>query len=114
MFALSPVVPAITSALTLPLVLTVAIATVALVGIAVFVRRARRAGSLTGLLALASGVSAAGILVSALVVTLIVGGASAASADSTAPAVTTVSGSSVSNSVASPVAVPDGYQLETK
>ena len=98
-------VPAATSAITLPLVLTVAIATVALVGIAIYVRRARLAGRLTGVTAIASGVSAAGILVSALVATIIVGGATAASADNhIAPAA----------SVTSPADVLSGYQLPTK
>ena len=69
-----------TDAITLPLVLTVAFATVALVGIAVYVRRARRANTLTGVTALASGVSAAGVLVSALVVGVAFGSATAASA----------------------------------
>lgn len=80
-----------TDAITLPLVLTVGLATVALVAIAVFVRRSRRTGRLTGVTAAASGVSAAGILASALLVSIALGGATAASADvSPVPAVNTV------------------------
>ncbi len=105
MHAAIQAVPVATNAITLPLVLTVALATVALVGIALYVRRARLAGNLTGVTALASGVSAAGILVSALIATVIVGGATAASADShPAP----------SSSVSSPANVLSGYQLPTK
>ncbi|QNE47079.1 hypothetical protein F1C58_09330 [Glaciihabitans sp. INWT7] len=73
--------PAATDAITLPLVLTVACATVALVAIAVFVRRSRLAGRLTGVTAAASGVSAAGILASALLVSVALGGSTVASAD---------------------------------
>ncbi len=70
-----------TDAITLPLVATVAIATVALVAIAVSVRRSRRAGRLTGVTAAASGVSAASILVSALLVSVALGGSTGASAN---------------------------------
>ncbi len=72
---------AATDAITLPLVLTVSLATVALVAIALYVRRSRRAGRLTGVIAAASGVSAAGILASALLVTVALGGSVVASAD---------------------------------
>lgn len=74
--------PAATDAITLSLVLTVACATAALVAIAVFVRRSRRSGRLTGMTAAASGVSAAGILISAVVVSLALGGSTVASAAS--------------------------------
>jgi hypothetical protein len=80
MHAALTAVPAATDAFTLPLVLTVAIATVALVVIAVYVRRARRSHTLTGVTALASGVSAAGVLVSALVIGVAFGSATAATA----------------------------------
>lgn len=68
---------------TLPLALTVGCATVALVMIAVYVRGSRLAGRLTAVTALASGVSAAGVLVSALVLGVAFGTASAASAATT-------------------------------
>jgi hypothetical protein len=100
MHAAQSAVPAVMDAFTLPLVLTVAIATVALVGIAVYVRRARRARTLTGVTALASGVSAAGVLVSALVVGVLFGSAASATA-SPLPAGTSTSTLS-------------GYQLPTK
>ncbi len=100
MHAALTAVPAVTDAFTLPLVLTVACATVALVGIAVYVRRARRANTLSAVTALASGVSAAGVLVCALVVGVAFGSATAASAATTSSPVLT---SSVS-----------GYQLSTK
>ena len=76
---------AATDAITLPLVLTVSFATVALVAIAVFVRLSRRAGRLTGVIAAASGVSAAGILVSALLVSVALGGSTVASAADASP-----------------------------
>jgi hypothetical protein len=72
---------AATDAITLPLVLTVSLATIALVAIAVYVRRSRRAGRLTGVTAAASGVSAAGILASALLVSVALGGSAVAAAD---------------------------------
>jgi len=72
---------AATDAITLPLVLTVSLATVALVAIAVYVRRSRRTGRLTGVIAAASGVSAAGILASALLVSVALGGSAVAAAD---------------------------------
>jgi hypothetical protein len=99
MHAALTAVPAVTDVITLPLVLTVAFATVALVGIAVYVRRARRNHSLSGVTALASGISAAGVLVSALVVGLAFGSATAASAAPASP-------SSFSSNVS-------GYQLPT-
>ena len=76
---------AATDAITLPLVLTVFLATVALVAIAVFVRRSRRAGRLTGVTAAASGVSAAGILACALLVSVALGGSAVASAKDASP-----------------------------
>ncbi|CAN5272717.1 hypothetical protein BH09ACT3_BH09ACT3_17080 [soil metagenome] len=73
-------------AITLPLVLTVAAATVSLVAIAMYVRRNRRAGTMNGVTATASGVTAAGVLASALLVTVVIGNASAASAEAPRPA----------------------------
>jgi hypothetical protein len=99
-------VPAATNAITLPLVLTVTLATVAMLGIAIYVRRVRRDGRLTGVTAAASGVSAAGILVSALLVSVALGGATAATAS---PATTP---SSVT--VQSPTGDLSGYQLPTE
>lgn len=75
-------VPAATVAVTVPLVFTVVMATAALVGIAIAVRHLRRNRRLTPVDLLASGVSAAGILVSALLITVALGSASAASATS--------------------------------
>ena len=89
---------AATDAITLPLVLTVSLATVALVAIAVYVKRSRRTGRLTGVTAAASGVSAAGILVSALLVSVALGGSAVAAADTVSPTgspVRSTSGSSV-------------------
>jgi hypothetical protein len=108
-------VPAVSDAIPFPLVLTVALATVALVGIALFVRLARRSGRLTGVTATASGVSAAGIIASAILVLVSFGGATSASA-----APMTSHGSSSVESPAgttAPLASPDGpsgYQLPTK
>ena len=76
---------AATDAITLPLVLTVFFSTGALVAIAVYVRRLRRTGRLTGVTAAASGVSAAGILVSALLVSVALGGSTVASAADASP-----------------------------
>lgn len=56
------------SATTLLLVLTVALAAVALGGIAVWVRRARRNGRLDRTQAAASGISAAGVLAIAIMI----------------------------------------------
>jgi hypothetical protein len=80
---------AATDAITLPLVLTVALATVALVAIAVFVRRTRRTGRLTGMTAAASGACAGGILVSAVLMSVAFGGATATAAND-APATSVV------------------------
>ncbi len=107
MLAALTAVPAATNAITLPLVVTIAVATVALMGIAVYVRRARQAGSLTGTTAAASGVSAAGILVSALLVSIALGGATAATADSP-------TNGGVSSSVHTPTSDLGGYQLPTE
>ena len=93
------------NAMTLPLVLTVALAAVALVGIAVYIRRARRAGTLTGVNAAASGVTAAGVLVSALLVSVALGSATAASAETPAP------GSVAASHVPTDLG---GFQLPTK
>ena len=79
-------VPAATDAVTVPLVLTVVLATAALVGIAIAVRRMRRTDRLTPVNMVASGVSAAGILASALLLSVGLGSATAASAsDGTTP-----------------------------
>jgi hypothetical protein len=84
--SVAPTAPAITA----PIVITVALATVVLIGIAVYVRRARRSGSLSGVNATASGVSAAGVLVSALLVSVALGNAAAASATEVQPGAPTV------------------------
>ena len=91
-------VPAASTAITIPLMLTVALATVSLVVVAVLVRRARRAGRLTRVSATASGVSAVGIVASTLLLTVAFGGAATATAAPSIPA-------------ASPLS---GYQLPTK
>jgi len=88
-------------AITLPLVLTVAAATVALVAIALYVRRVRRAGKMNGVTATASGVTAAGVLASALLVSVVLGNATAASADAPKPADTS-SFSTPSNDLTGP------------
>lgn len=106
------VVPATTAAMNLPMMFTVALASIALVMIAVYVRRARRAGRLNHVTALASGVSAAGILVSALAVTLIVGGATAASA---APPTSTLSRVfPVTSSISNLTTFPAGYEVAAR
>ncbi|MCU1558479.1 MAG: hypothetical protein JWN09_2474 [Microbacteriaceae bacterium] len=107
MFAVLFAVPAAHTAMTPPMVLTVALATVTLVGIAVYVRRMRRNGRLTGVNATASGVSAAGILASALLVSVALGSAGAASASTHTP-------SSDAPSLQTPIADLSGYQLPTE
>jgi lipopolysaccharide export LptBFGC system permease protein LptF len=80
-------VPAATDGSTVPLVLTVVMATAALVGIAITVRHLRRTDRLTPVNMVASGVSAAGILASALLLSVALGTATAASASNgTVPA----------------------------
>ena len=118
--------PAATDAITLPLVLTVFLATAALVAIAVFARRSRRAGRLTGVTAAASGVSAAGILASALLVSVALGGSTIASADThlrtgaSSPVASQISTTASPPAVASPSVDPpttgvlSGPQLPTK
>jgi hypothetical protein len=113
--------PAAIDAITLPLVLTVSFATVALVAIAVFVRRARRTGPLTRVTAAASGVSAAGILASALLVSVALGGSTVASADTVSGTGAPQPGSSDSSvTVVSPTIDPpttddlSGPQLPTE
>jgi hypothetical protein len=109
MLALSAAVPAAANPATLPLVLTIAVAVVALVAVAVYVRRARRAGTLSRMTATASAVSAAGIVASALLVSIAFGGAPAASATSDSPASTVGS-----HTVESPTDDLTGYQLPTE
>jgi len=117
MYAALMAVPAAPDAIPFPLVLTVALATVALVGIARYVRLARHSARLTGVTATASGVSAAGIIASALLLLVSFGGAASASASA---AQTTPSASSSVESPAGTVAPlapsddPGGYQLATK
>jgi hypothetical protein len=92
-----------------PLAVTVAVAvaTVALVAIGIFVRRARLRGRLSGVNAVAGGISAAGILISALLVSVALGSATA----STASVIPAHPGSIIINQ---PVAnQPAGYQLST-
>lgn len=108
MIAVLSAVPAANNAITPPLVLTVALATVALAGIAVYVRRMRRNGRLTGVNATASGVSAAGILASALLVSVALGSVGAASASTSPPQ---------SDAPSVPIPISDdlsGYQLPTE
>ncbi len=115
MHAALTAVPAASDANPFPLVLTVALAAVALGGIALFARAARRDGHLTGVTATASGVSAAGVIVSALLILVSFGGASAASAVATTPAGSSAI-ESTANTVTSlqPSGDPSGYQLPTK
>ena len=111
---------AATDAITLPLVLTVSLATVALVAIAVYVRRSRRTGRLTGVTAAASGVSAAGILVSALLVSVALGGSAVAAADTVSPTGPLPNTTGTSVGVVSPTVDPpttgdlSGPQLPTE
>jgi hypothetical protein len=93
MFIALDAVSTVTKAITLPLALTVSLAIVALVALAIVARRARRAGTFSGVNALATGVSAAGILLSALVVSIAFGGATIASAAVPATPSTSVSSS---------------------
>ncbi len=95
----------------LPIVVTVAIATVVLVGIAVYVRHARRVGTLRGVNAVASGVSAAAVLASALLVSVAIGSTATASATEIrhgAPAIVHVQHSDL------PSDDLDGLQLPTE
>jgi len=107
MIAALSAVPAATPVITLPLVLTVALATAALMGIAVYVRRMRRNGRLSGVTATASGVSAAGILASALLVSVALGSAGAASAATPTPESDVTSTPSITDDLS-------GYQLPTE
>jgi hypothetical protein len=92
---------------TLPIliIVTVAVAVLALVGVAVYLRRARLAGRLDGVTLTASGVSAAGIIASALLLSLTLGGMSTASAEPVTPVTPAVG-------ITSPPLT--GYQLPTK
>jgi hypothetical protein len=111
MFAALAAVPTATDAITLPLVLTVAFATAALVAIAVYIRRARRTRQLTGVVAAASGITAVGVLVSAVMLSLTIGGGAVASANDT-PATAPTGVVSPSSSVVSDDL--GGFQLPTE
>lgn len=98
------------SAIILPIVVTVVIAASVLLGIALYVRRQRLAGQLTGVNASASAVSATGVLVSALLISAALGSASVAAA-SPAPLVP------VNNNTVVVLPIPTdlgGIQLPTK
>lgn len=68
------------NAIILPIVVTVVVAAAVLLGIALYVRGQRLAGQLTGVNASASAVSATGVLVSALLISVALGNASIAAA----------------------------------
>lgn len=115
MTAVAAAVPAAGNASILPLALTIALAVVALAGIALYVRRQRLAGRLNGVTTSASVVSAAGVLVSALLVSVTLGSAAAATA-STPPSVPSVQQSvNTSPDGTAPVGGDlDGFQLPTE
>jgi hypothetical protein len=91
--------------LPIPVILTIAVAVLALVAVAVYLRRARLAGRLDGITLTASGVSAAGIVASALLLSVTLGGMATASAEPATPASPAVG-------ITSPPLT--GYQLPTK
>ncbi len=108
--AVAAALPQGTNALILPIVVTVAVAAAVLLGIALYVRRQRLAGHLTGANASASAVSATGVLLSALLISIALGNASVASA---APVPTAPAG----NGTVVVLPVPTdlgGIQLPTK
>jgi hypothetical protein len=116
MTAVAAAVPAAENASIFPLALTIALAVVALAGIALYVRRQRLAGRLNGVTTSASVVSAAGVLVSALLVSVTLGSAAAATA-STPPSVPSSVQQSVNISVDGTAPVGDdldGFQLPTE
>lgn len=80
MHAVPAALPQAADAIILPIVVTVVLATAVLAGIALYVRRQRLAGHLTGVNASASAVSATGVLLSALLISVSLGNASIASA----------------------------------
>lgn len=110
MHAVLAALPQGADAIILPIVLTVVAATVILAGIALYVRRQRLSGGLTGVNASASAVSATAVVVSALLVSVALGNASIAAA---APAPLAPAG----NSTVVVLPVPtdlDGLQLPTE
>ncbi|MEO7123891.1 MAG: hypothetical protein ABI400_12410 [Lacisediminihabitans sp.] len=78
MHAVLEALPQGSNAIILPIIMTVAIAAAVLLGIALYVRRQRLAGQLTSVNASASAVSATGVLVSALLISVALGNASIA------------------------------------
>jgi hypothetical protein len=94
----------------LPIIATVVIASAVLLGIALYVRRQRLAGHLTGVTASASAVSAGGVLLSALLISVALGNASVASA---APVPTTPTQSTTVVVLPVPTDL-GGIQLPTK
>lgn len=112
MFAALSVAPATTDIFTLPFFATLAIAIVALVGIAVYLRRLRTDGRLTLANGSIGGASAALVLAIALLVTVSIGPA--------APAVAHDSNTTDTVEPAAPVYQPidieglEGFQLPTK
>jgi type III secretory pathway component EscT len=103
-------VPAAADAITVPLVLTVALATVALGLIALYVRRRRLAGQLNRTTVSASVISAAGVLVSAMLITIALGNVSVAVATTT-PAPSVASTATVTPPISEDLS---GYQLPTE
>jgi hypothetical protein len=110
MHAVLAALPQGTNAIILPIVVTIVIATAVLAGIALYVRRQRLAGHLTGLNASASAVSATGVLLSALHVSIALGNASIATA-APAPLLPAESGPVVVLPIPTDL---DGIQLPTK
>jgi hypothetical protein len=103
-------VPAAADAITVPLVLTVALATVALGLIALYIRRRRLAGQLNGTTVSAGVISAAGVLVSAMLIIIALGTVPVAVATTT-PAPSVVPHSDVVPPISEDLS---GYQLPTE
>lgn len=80
MHAVLAALPQGSNAMILPIIITVMIAAAVLLGIALYVRRQRLAGQLTGVNGSASAISATGVLLSALLISIALGNASVAAA----------------------------------
>lgn len=113
MHAVLLAVPAAAEAIIFPLLLTIGLATVALAAVAVYLRRLRFSGRLSGINGSASAACAALVLAAALFVSVSLGNAPAALAN-------TVVSQSPAAAVQTPTAQPvvsddlDGFQLPTK
>jgi hypothetical protein len=113
MFAALSVAPATTDIFTVPFLATLALSVVALVGIAVYLRRLRTTGRLTAASGSVGAASAALVLAVSLLVTVSIGPAAPAVAQDSTTATETVE-------PAAPVYQPididalEGFQLPTK